>query len=271
MPVERCQSDGRPGFRWGSAGTCYTYEPGNTSSRRRARNRAQEQGAAIEANKRADHAPAATMHARKFDTAPAVDAEQRGQGRIVKVDSWRQVVFAEVYVPDYPDSHGDYASAESIEKMAHGFLRNGLTNQVDVEHNNETGGGYLVESFIARKGDPDFIAGSWVAAVKIEDAALWQQVLDGEINGFSFEGLARTRPGEVEIEVRETLTVKTAESKGHTHKVFLRFDPETGEFLGGQTDPGPDGHVHTATKGTITDRAGSPRHAHRFSYIEEVQ
>lgn len=49
MPVERCQLDGRPGYRWGKAGTCYTYTPGDTASRERARSLAEHQGRAIQA------------------------------------------------------------------------------------------------------------------------------------------------------------------------------------------------------------------------------
>lgn len=295
MPVQSCQLDGKPGFRWGESGKCYTYETGDTASRRRARSRAQAQGAAIEANKgditvedvpvtgpeqgggfRPKRRPLEDLSDRRrremFRDVRTKSGESaaHGRGRIAKIDAYRQIVFAEVYVPDYPDSHGDYATADTIEKMAHGFLRDGRSKSIDVEHDNELVEAYLAESFIAREGDPDFIAGSWVAAVKIEDPGLWQKVLDGQINGFSFEGLARARPGEVEIEVRETVTVKSADAQGHRHDVVLRFDPETGDFLGGETTPGPDGHVHEVTKGTSTDRAGSPAHSHRFSYIEEV-
>lgn len=49
MPVESCQQAGRPGFRWGKEGTCYTYLPGDESARERARARAERQGRAIEA------------------------------------------------------------------------------------------------------------------------------------------------------------------------------------------------------------------------------
>jgi len=44
VPVERCTSNGQPGFRWGSQGRCYTGEG--------ARARAERQGRAVEANKR---------------------------------------------------------------------------------------------------------------------------------------------------------------------------------------------------------------------------
>lgn len=50
MPVQRCTKDGKPGYRWGGpkAGTtCYTYTAGNEDSRKRAKQKAHLQGAAI--------------------------------------------------------------------------------------------------------------------------------------------------------------------------------------------------------------------------------
>lgn len=51
MPVQECQKDGKPGFKWGSEGKCYTYTEGNDRSRERARSKARKQGIAIEASK----------------------------------------------------------------------------------------------------------------------------------------------------------------------------------------------------------------------------
>lgn len=47
MPVNRCQSNGRPGYKYGDTGKCYTYTPNNTSSRKRAKQKAINQGLAI--------------------------------------------------------------------------------------------------------------------------------------------------------------------------------------------------------------------------------
>jgi hypothetical protein len=50
VPVERCQKDGKPGYRWGGpdAGTkCYTYTAGDEASRKKAKRKAYLQGAAI--------------------------------------------------------------------------------------------------------------------------------------------------------------------------------------------------------------------------------
>jgi hypothetical protein len=48
MPVERCWSNGKPGFRWGKEGKCYTYTPNNADSRWRAKDKAAQQGRAIQ-------------------------------------------------------------------------------------------------------------------------------------------------------------------------------------------------------------------------------
>lgn len=52
MPVQDCQINGKPGKRWGTEGKCYPYTPGDKASLERARNRALEQGRAIEARRK---------------------------------------------------------------------------------------------------------------------------------------------------------------------------------------------------------------------------
>jgi hypothetical protein len=50
MPVKRCAKDGKPGYKWGDKGFCYTYPPGNKMARDAAKNKATQQGQAIKAN-----------------------------------------------------------------------------------------------------------------------------------------------------------------------------------------------------------------------------
>lgn len=47
MPIMGCQSNGRPGYKWGKSGKCYTYNPGSETSRKRAKQKAILQGVAI--------------------------------------------------------------------------------------------------------------------------------------------------------------------------------------------------------------------------------
>ena len=46
MPVKTCKDDGRPGYKWGDKGKCYTYQPGDESGRKKAKEKAHLQGAA---------------------------------------------------------------------------------------------------------------------------------------------------------------------------------------------------------------------------------
>ena len=104
-----------------------------------------------------------------------------------KKDEDKQLAYGEVYVPNVPDTDDEYMIPDEIEKMAHKFLRTGLVDQIDTKHNFELNGSEVVESFIVRKGDPDFIEGSWVLAVRVDDQ-LWPLVKSGELAGFSMAG-----------------------------------------------------------------------------------
>ena len=189
-----------------------------------------------------------------------------------KFDDEKQLAYGEVYIPMVPDSQGDFMTAAEIEKMAHGFMMDGLLRGVDTEHDLEDNGSVVVESFIARKGDPDFIEGSWVAVVKVTDE-LWPLVKSGELGGFSMYGKGERVPTYITIEVPDDGIVKgeTDSAEDHTHVFMLRFD-DAGNFLGGQTNE-VNGHSHGIKKGTVTEDAGpeGQEHRHRFSFVEALQ
>ncbi|MDR1648875.1 MAG: XkdF-like putative serine protease domain-containing protein [Synergistaceae bacterium] len=105
-----------------------------------------------------------------------------------KVSGEKQIVYGEVYVPDKKDSDGNWMTAETIEKMAHDFMRKGGFNQISKGHDGQCDKGVIVESFIARDGDPDYTKGSWVVGVHVPDEKIWKQVKDGTLTGFSIEG-----------------------------------------------------------------------------------
>lgn len=185
---------------------------------------------------------------------------------IKKFDSAKQLVYGEVYIPMVLDSDNDFKTAETIERDAHRFLSSGNVNKIDTNHDLNTNGSFVVESFIARKGDPDFIEGSWVMGVHIVDPELWQEVVKGELNGFSLYGVGQKQSKLIEIEIPDDGIVKgeTQGSEDHTHEYIVKFSSE-GKFLGGSTTE-VNGHTHTITKGTATDKANN--HSHRFSYLE---
>ena len=117
-----------------------------------------------------------------------------------KSDAKKQIVYGEVYVPNVKDTDGNFMTAETIEKMAHDFMKNSRNTQIDKNHDGYKDKGYVVESFIARKGDPDFIEGAWVVGVHIPNTEIWQQVEKGTLTGFSIEGRAEVIEEDVQNE-----------------------------------------------------------------------
>jgi hypothetical protein len=88
-------------------------------------------------------------------------------------------------------------SAETIAKIAEKFmreLRNGSTN---VEHNGANGANsYVKETWIVETEDDkantkyglDVPVGTWMVAMRVQDAEVWKQIKAGQLNGFSIEG-----------------------------------------------------------------------------------
>lgn len=175
-----------------------------------------------------------------------------------------QIVLGQVYAPNTLDSHGHFMSAAELRMTAHQFMMDGLLTSIDVQHDNNPVDAVIVESFIARKGDPDFEEGAWVAATKIKDPMLWRMVKDGEINGYSFEIMTYRRDLEVDIEYSSWyygFTDPDPHDK-HDHPFMVRLD-DNGEIVWGQTGPGSDGSpAHSISKSNITEAVSG--HLHRI-------
>ena len=190
--------------------------------------------------------------------------------RKLAADDEQRMVWAEVYAPDIPDTEGDFMNAATIRKMAYGFLRNKRVDSIDMQHDNKlVEGASIVESFIARKGDPDFIEGAWVVGMHVNNDDVWGKIKNGVINGFSLEALVTRAPTIIEMELPPILEGTTSKSDNHEHRFFVAYD-EAGKFLGGRTDV-VEGHAHLIKRGTTTEEAGEDKHAHRFSYIEGIK
>ena len=89
-----------------------------------------------------------------------------------------------------------YFSKETIRKIAEKFLKNAAHN-TDINHNDEvTTENTLLESWIV--DDPQYDKstklgfnvpqGTWMVSYRINDTATWQQIKNGELNGFSVTG-----------------------------------------------------------------------------------
>jgi hypothetical protein len=188
---------------------------------------------------------------------------------IVKTEEKEErMVYAEVYAPNRPDSHGEFMREDTIKAMAYEFVKEGRVHQIDIEHNNElVPGACVVESFIARKGDKDFIEGAWVVGIQVLNDELWQAIKSGEVNGLSLEALVMKQKQEVIIEIPPVISGKTSKSDDHEHEFFVTYDEE-GNYRGGVTGMAA-GHVHLIKTGTVTEAANG--HTHRFSSVDGIE
>jgi hypothetical protein len=76
VPVNDCQSEGLPGVKWGDAGKCYTYEPGDEAGRAAAVAKALAQAVAIgdlPADETASAAPNEARAAEDVDLTPTAE------------------------------------------------------------------------------------------------------------------------------------------------------------------------------------------------------
>ena len=183
---------------------------------------------------------------------------------IQKADKAHQIVFGTVYEPNAVDTHGETISEEDVFKMAWEFIEKGRHQNIDVNHDFVKSGSSVVESFIARDGDPDFPPGAWVLGVRCTDET-WEKVLTGDLNGFSLAGYATEIKVRATTEVTKRINGTTEKSTieilpPHTHDYTLNYNTK-GQLLSGTTTT-VLGHSHPIKAETATSKAMD--HAHRF-------
>ena len=99
-------------------------------------------------------------------------------------------------------NNGEYYvvfTKDTIFKIVQKFFKKGFQSNVNLQHNakDKVSNVTMFESFISDKdrgimpmrGFEDTPDGSWFGSFKIEDDNVWQMVKDGDIKGFSVEGI----------------------------------------------------------------------------------
>lgn len=183
---------------------------------------------------------------------------------ITKTDKINKIVFGVVYEPEDIDTDGETISKEHVAKMAWNFISSGLYDKIDINHSFKESGSKVVESFVARKGDLDFPEDAWVLGVQTSDAA-WEQILAGELNGFSLAGPSSKSPKKVIVEIEKQIVGNTEKSTvpiipEHEHNYVINYDIN-GNIVSGKTDT-VMAHFHDIKYGTATEK--SLDHNHRF-------
>lgn len=110
---------------------------------------------------------------------------------LTKNEDEQRLVYGVVYEPDIVDAHGDFMTAEEIEKAAHEFMKE--YRNIDTQHNFESGAGEVVESYVALAdmniGEEVIKKGSWVLVTRATEE-VWESIKKGEITGYSMAGTA---------------------------------------------------------------------------------
>jgi hypothetical protein len=186
MPVMACTAEGKPGYKYGDSGKCYTYSPGDEPGRKEAKRKAHIQGAAI-----AESTGEKVTEDKGLDVADVHVATPKLKKSVdlFKMDDEQRLVYGVVLVPDIEDLQGDICSKESIQEAAHDYLVN--SRLVKAQHRAPTDAD-VVECYIAPCdipiGQGIAPAGSWIMVTKIHSGAMWEAIKKGDITGYSIGG-----------------------------------------------------------------------------------
>lgn len=183
-----------------------------------------------------------------------------------------RIAFGEVLIPDSPNVYGDLHTPENIRQFAYGFMINGFGLDVDHDNISVTAGVKIVESFIAREGDQTFVVGAWVVGILVLDDEIWEDILSGELNGFSYQALVSLLPVQVvfpEISEFHGETFPDIDD-GHTHPFFVMLDMDGRVKAGGTEEV--KGHSHVIVNHTYTElnTEGGDQHRHRYSLYKSI-
>lgn len=188
-------------------------------------------------------------------------------------EGYERLAFGEVLVPDTPNVYGDFHTKESVRQFAYGFMINGFGIDKNHDHSDQTGGVRIIESFLAQPDDPrGFTEGSWVVGIYVLDDQLWDDILTGEINGYSYEALVSSLGVIAEVESIREVYGETfpGVDDGHTHKFWVRLDVN-GRVIAGGTLPDSTGHEHVIAKTTYTNFDDAETHRHRFDILKSIE
>lgn len=120
------------------------------------------------------------------------------------IDEDKHIVFGCALRADYliyrrDNKLGEYYvnfTKDAIDNLYQEFLTTNKFNDVNLNHEQDTNGVHLIQSFIKDKSkgiDPvgfeEVADGSWFCAYKIDNEDVWNEVKEGKFKGFSVEGI----------------------------------------------------------------------------------
>ena len=150
-----------------------------------------------------------------------ITLSEQKEYKFAEADTEKRLLIGPALVPDLPiyrrDQNGyeyyAYFKAETIEKLAYAFLKNGRQNNSTVEHEFAVDGVGMVESWIVTDREKDKATalgmevpnGTWMIAMKVYNEEVWSEwVKTGKVAGFSVEALLMDKPKEAADKVEQS-------------------------------------------------------------------
>jgi hypothetical protein len=122
-------------------------------------------------------------------------SKQKGKLNILKktADQSKHLVYGVVIEPENIDTDNEWTDEQNIENACHTFMKH--FKEFGIEHEEVVRKGMeLVENYIAPS---NFVIngtlikkGSWVMVHYVSDENIWNDILKGELTGYSFEGIS---------------------------------------------------------------------------------
>jgi len=114
---------------------------------------------------------------------------------ISKVDTYQHKVFGIVLQPNEVDLQGDIIPPEEIEKASDVYMEH--YRNIWKQHESPTDA-VVIQNYIApidfMLGSEKVRKGAWIMGIKINDPAVWQDVVEGKLTGLSIGGYAKSTP-----------------------------------------------------------------------------
>lgn len=119
-----------------------------------------------------------------------------------KFSAERMELLGPAIIPDlkiyrYDPEHGEYDvvfSKEQVRRIAQVYMKRGYQSNVNIEHSMVPAGAYIFQFYVVDDYNQsprgmDLPDGTLVVGMKVEDPETWQKIRNGELQGFSIEGV----------------------------------------------------------------------------------
>lgn len=150
---------------------------------------------------------------------------------------------------------------ETIEKLAHNFLKNGKQNNSSLEHEVKLNGMSVVQSWTVDDPQNDKSAlygknypkGTWVTMMRVDNEDMWQQAKQGKIKGFSIDAFL----GLQKIEFNNLNTKEMADNKSIAEQIKDGFSSVLAMF-NEQKEPETPEEVTATAEETTAEEVTEP-------------